>query len=177
MNDHDEHQPYNPCPGETIETTAYNACLLADSLGKPVGFTFNKTAMVVVPGSQDDQVVLEYEEARAQNRVLRMLVSACAHAQPGEKLLLAGHAKSSAGHPCPRCKSDKLDKYRPTLPLRVLSGLYYCPDCGYRNSTTNHLGQLMFPVQSLPDGALPIYDRAPDVAELVTGDEEEETDE
>jgi len=41
--------------------------------------------------------------------------------------------------------------------MRVLGGIFRCKSCGNVESTTMHLAKSMFPVQKMPDGALPFY--------------------
>jgi predicted RNA-binding Zn-ribbon protein involved in translation (DUF1610 family) len=166
-------QRYNPRKGDTIESVAYNTCLLADSLGKPVEFKFQGITLVVTPGSSDDQVAQDYRNRREQHMLLIKSIAA----QHPVKLEIPGMSRRPADHPCPQCESDKLVKINHPIPLRTYSGLYHCPDCGYRNSTTNHLGRLMFPVQKMPEGALPLYTHDPPVTDLILStlpeDEEE----
>ena len=166
----DEPQRYNPQEGDSLESVAYNACLLADSLGKPVRFTFKETSMTVMPGSSDDQIAQKFAQEQAHRMTMRAVIKAW---EKGHKDLLfdmPGHVTTVADHPCPRCKGDNLNRVRPAIPLRVLSGLYHCPDCGYRNSTTNHIARLAFPLEPLPSGALLLYDKNPDVTATVVGD-------
>lgn len=51
---------------------------------------------------------------------------------------------------------------------RPFGGTYYCASCGKRDGGYAFIARRMFTVEPMPPGALPIYDKDPDVAGIVT---------
>lgn len=53
-------------------------------------------------------------------------------------------------------------------------GSWRCPKCARTTGGYQAVARAMFPIQQLPPGALPVYDRDPDVAAVVTVSWDEE---
>jgi len=71
-----------------------------------------------------------------------------------------------AGTTCSSCGSEEVD--RSMSPLgSAFSGSIICKACGRRESVMVHIAKTAFPVQKMPDGALPFYDRDPGIPDIV----------
>lgn len=68
---------------------------------------------------------------------------------------------------CTRCGSKETERTA-SLPFqRALSGVVRCKACGHREGMMSHIARAAFPVERMPEGARPIYDKDPGVAEIV----------
>ena len=70
--------------------------------------------------------------------------------------LLCGAKFQNTPGKCAKCDEENLESAHGN-PMRALSGIFRCKSCGNVESTTMHLAKSMFPVQKMPDGALPFY--------------------
>ena len=63
---------------------------------------------------------------------------------------------------CPRCGKTKLNRH--STGFSAYAGVMGCPDeeCGFREGVMTFLGKSLFPVQKMPEGAVPIYDKEPE---------------
>jgi hypothetical protein len=61
--------------------------------------------------------------------------------------------------PCPRC-GGKLEGR--SMLGNALAGVVRCTECEYRDGLSSFWAKSIFPVQRMPEGAKPIYDKEPD---------------
>lgn len=57
---------------------------------------------------------------------------------------------------CNSCEQESLE-YSRGISLRAYGGLVRCKSCNRTESPTNYFAKAMFPIQKMPDGALPFY--------------------
>src|SRR5262245_66530929 len=100
---------------------------------------------------------------------------------PAEKQLLVQQVLKQAGqaldqHVGRAVLSESVERLREEIEAKLLaegippSLLLYMRLASERRRLVHDAARKMFPVESLPDGALPIYDRDPEVASLVVDD-------
>lgn len=75
--------------------------------------------------------------------------------------------------------ADSADRFREEVETKLLeegvpaSLLLYMRGVQEQRRLVHEVAGKLFPVQPLPDGALPIYDRDPEVASIITDDDPE----
>lgn len=74
------------------------------------------------------------------------------------------------GFACPLCKG-KLERTCGHMLSSPWSGSVRCTACTYRDSVCSYLARSMFSVEPMPPGAALIYERDPEVAEILTEEE------
>ena len=57
---------------------------------------------------------------------------------------------------CNYCEQETLE-YSRGISLRTYGGLVHCKSCNRTESPTNYFAKAAFPIQKMPDGALPFY--------------------
>lgn len=72
-----------------------------------------------------------------------------------EKLLFNSKWEDFSGE-CTSCGQETLEMSRSGYSLRP-HGVIHCKSCNIVESLTNHVGKSMFPLQRMPEGALPFY--------------------
>lgn len=74
----------------------------------------------------------------------------------GQDVLLGPRDWQKFEGKCNYCEQETLEFSR-GVSLRVYGGLVHCKSCDKTESPTNYFGKAMFPIQKMPDGALPFY--------------------
>jgi len=87
----------------------------------------------------------------SQNFVKKALAN-----QTGMQSLISNAKWFAIEGECVHCGKSTLQKAH-TNPLRALGGLITCTSCNVTESFTNYFSKAAFPIQKMPDGALPFY--------------------
>ncbi len=74
----------------------------------------------------------------------------------GMMSLLGGAKFEEVAGKCTKCDAENLEMSR-GISLRVYAGIFRCKSCGHTESTSMHLMKSSFPIQKMPEGALPFY--------------------
>jgi ssDNA-binding Zn-finger/Zn-ribbon topoisomerase 1 len=76
--------------------------------------------------------------------------------QAGMKALISNASWQDMDGECSNCGKATLQKAH-TNPMRTLGGLVTCTSCNRTESFTNHFIKSAFPIEKMPEGALPFY--------------------
>jgi len=76
--------------------------------------------------------------------------------QAGMKALISNASWQHVEGECVNCGKSTLQKSH-TNPMRAMGGLITCTSCNRTESFTNYIAKSMFPIQKMPEGALPFF--------------------
>lgn len=74
----------------------------------------------------------------------------------GMKALISNSSWQDAEGECVNCGKSTLQKSH-TNPMRTMGGLITCTSCNRTESFTNYIAKSMFPIQKMPEAALPFF--------------------